>query len=119
MKKFLFVLGAVLFFCIIAALTPADVLGYNFPGDEGVNKMIAAMVATFVVIAGAVVSDLKAGAIWVGGGVFIAAYAGGDALIVCLVGCIAARLATGYYPELIDFILTPLKPDEDEKKEKK
>ena len=112
MKKLFFV--AVMAVCAVLVMwaTPASELGYNFPLDEGSNKLIAAFLALIASLAGAVISLKKALVVLLFTTIVMAYFYGPLTLSAFCAMYALARVMADANPEIKDFILTPFKEEE-------
>lgn len=112
MKKFIFVLVMAVCAVLVVVVTPANELGYDFPLDEGGNKLVAAFIALVASLAGAVISLKKALAVLFFMTVVMVYCYGPLTLLAFGVMFTLARVMADANPEIKDFILTPFKPEE-------
>lgn len=101
-------------FVIVMVATPKEELGYDFPLDEGSNRLAAAMVALLLSLWGAVVSDKQMVLPCVLLFTTMILLFGVAAAFAAALMFAVARAMVSRNPELRDFILTPFK-DEEEK----
>ena len=120
MKKTLFVLVLLALCGIVLVATPYEELQYNFPLDEGSNKLCAATIALISAIWGALVNIRKAVLVWGGMILIIALLAkfgimcfGVGTIFAALVMCAVVFVWADKDEEIKDFLRTPFKEDED------
>ena len=106
-------------FVLVMMVTPAEQLSYNFPLDEGSNKLAAATMALVASVWGAVVNIKKSLFIWGGMVVTMALLEvlsiiglSLGTIILSLIMCAVAAIWANNDEEIKDFLLTPFK-DED------
>ena len=99
---------------LVVWATPSVELGYEFPLDEGINKVAAAFIALVASLAGAVISLKKALAVLFFMTVVMVYCYGPLTLFAFGVMFALARVMADANPEIKDFILTPFKPEEEE-----
>lgn len=99
--------------------TPYEELQYDFPLDEGSNKLCAATIALIASIWGAVMNIRKAILVWAGMIMLIALLAkfgimcfGVGTIFAALVMCAVLFIWADKDDEIKDFILTPFKDEE-------
>lgn len=119
MKKVLFVFVVLVMCGIVMVATPYEELQYNFPLDEGINKMTAAVVALIASILGAVMNIRKALLVWAGMILFmITSECGGImsfsvyTIVMSLIMCAIVFIWADEDEEIKDFIMTLFKEEE-------
>ena len=119
-KKAIFVVVVFILFVLVMVATPAEELGYDFPLDEGTNKLAAATLALIAAISGALVDIKKSLIVWASMIIAMALLSkigvlciGMGTLLVSVVMCGIVAIWANEDSEIKDFLLTPFK---DEKK---
>ncbi len=104
--------------CIVVMIaTPKEQLGYNFPLDEGINKLTAATIALMSAIWGAI--EIKK-SLFIWGGMVVVMELLADDLMLFGAGtifsslfmCAVAAIWANKDAEIKDFLLTLFKDDE-------
>ena len=119
MKKAVFCFVLIVLFVVVMIATPYEELQYNFPLDEGTNKLAAATIALVAAIWGAL--DIKKALfIWGGMVVVMALLAdvmllGAGTIFSSLLMCAVAAIWANNDDEIKDFLLTPFKDEEEDK----
>ena len=116
MKKALFVIFMIVMCIVVMIATPKEQLGYDFPLDEGTNKLTAATIALIASILGAL--DIKKTPfIWGGMLVVMSVLAdvmlfGAGTIFSSLFMCAVVAIWANKDAEIKDFLLTLFKDDE-------
>ncbi len=104
-------------FVVVMIATPKEQLGYDFPLDEGTNKLAAATIALVAAIWGAL--DIKKALFIWGGMVVVMALLADDVMLLgagtifsSLFMCAIAAIWANNDEEIKDFLLTPFKDEE-------
>ncbi len=120
MKKAIFVVVIAVLFVVVMIATPAEQLSYNFPLDEGSNKLAAATMALVASIWGAVVNIKKSLFIWGGMVVLMAVMAkfgimcfGTGTILTSVIMCGIVGVWANNDEEIKNFLLTPFKEEKD------
>lgn len=120
MKKAIFVLVVFVLFVLVMVATPTEELGYDFPLDQGSNKLIAATLALVASLWGAVVEIKKSLLIWTVMILIMALLArfgifciGMQTILLAVVMCGVTGIWANEDDEIKDFILTPFKEEKD------
>lgn len=109
----MFTVAMIICFIIVVVATPKAELGYNFPGDEGTNKLIAGMISLIASLWGAVTSRVKMVAILFVLSIVMISFFGLASMFAAGFMFIVAVMMVMKSPELKDFILAPFKDEED------
>lgn len=112
-QKVIFTVAMIICFIIVMMATPEVELGYNFPGDEGTNKLLAGLVALIASLWGSVTSRVKMVAILFVLSIVMISFFGLASMFAAGLMFIVAVVMVMKSPELKDFILTPFKDEED------
>ena len=119
MKKAIFCFVMFVLFVLVMVATPTEELGYDFPLDQGGNKLMAATIATIAALWGAVVEIKKSLFIWASMIIVMALlsklgilYVGMGTFLVSVVMCGMVGIWANEDEEIKNFILTPFKDDE-------
>jgi len=111
MKKVIFCITMLVMFILVMVATPAKSLEYNYPLDEGMDKLLAAMLSLVVSLWGAVTTKVKQLFLAIGlAGIML--YIFGIAAMLSSLGMyFIAVLWVGEYPELKESITKPFKEE--------
>ena len=97
----------------VAMATPAVELSYDFPLDEGGNKLMAAFIALIASLAGAVISIRKALVVLLFTAIAMVYFFSPLTFLAFGAMFALARVMVDGNSELKDFIITPFKPEEE------
>lgn len=113
MKKLVFVAAMAVCATMVMWATPSVELGYDFPLDEGGNKLISAFIALIASLAGAVISIKKTLVVLFFTAIAMVYFFSPLTFLAFGVMFTLARVMADANPEIKDFILTPFKPEEE------
>ena len=114
MKKMVFCIAMMVCFFIVAALTKDVDLGYEFPLDEGGNKLAAGFIAIVTAIWGATMDNIRWSLIiWMVIAVAMAYLFGIPAFIAFMVVCAVTRVWVQSDSEIQDMLRKPFDPEDE------